>query len=535
MLTAGASVAVSPGAGPVVADGRRGRDHRHGRLAVEDPHRPDRVERRSHHLLLLALLALVVGFLLGRTGWPARRQSVADLHQRRGQRVGVARHPAGEPVGVILAAPAEPEDDVLTGDVEHIRPDGHRDPVPVVLPPAARLHGRPVGEVEQERHELDDRHQQHVPVLAVADLVRHDALDLRGLEQVEDALGDHDPHVVGMVPVGEGIRRTVVDQAEPGHAHVLLGGHPGDELAQVLGQLVGRDPRELVDPPQRQVHQPGAEHELEDDDPHADRDRDAGREDAQLGQRDQHQAEDAVEQEQHARRPDEEVRQGQHPGGDVADAVVGALVALRPGRVERRIGDGPGTIVPLPVLGLELERVAVGLHRLLELAGVEPVALAFGAAVDLQFGPEERDFLQVHPASRTLPIGRDGSFRVQLEQLFELPRLATEQEDLASVEPDPLAGLAGIDQHAALGHRLDQRGRCTTRTIHRRGLPPVIRLFAEARRADVAPGNRAGPILARHSSLRVDVFRLLGRVRWSPVPPSRPAESHFPTGNPVDF
>ena len=246
-----------------------------------------------------------------------------------------------------------------------------------------------------------------------------------------------------------------------------------DELAQVLGQLVGRDPRELVDPPQRQVHQPRAEHELEDDDPHADRDRDPGREDAQLGERDQHQAEDAVEQEQHSRRPDEEVRQGQHPRGDVADAVVGALVARRRGRVERRVADRPGTIEPLPVLGLELERVAVGLHRLLELARVEPVALAFGAAVNLQIGPEERHFLQVHPASRTLPIGRDGSFRVQLEQLFELPRLAAEQEDLAPVQPDPLAGLAGIDHHAALGHRLDQRGRCTTRTVHRRGLPPA--------------------------------------------------------------
>ena len=52
----------------------------------------------------------------------------------------------------------------------------------------------------QQRHELDDRHQQHVPVLAVADLVRDHALDLGRLEQVEDALGDHDPHVVGVCP-----------------------------------------------------------------------------------------------------------------------------------------------------------------------------------------------------------------------------------------------------------------------------------------------------------------------------------------------
>ena len=306
--------------------------------------------------------------LIGRTGRSASRQAVADLHQGRRQGAGMAGHPAGEPVGVILAASAEPEHDVFAGDVEHIGPDRHGDPVAVILAPVAGLHGRPVGEVEQERHELDDRHQQHVPVLAVADLVRHDALDLLGLEQVEDPLRDHDPHVVGVVPVGEGIGCPVVDQAEPGHLHALLGRHAVDELPEVLGQLVDREPRELVDPAQREVHQPGAEHELEDDDPRADGGRDGRCDQAELGHRDQHQAQDAVQQHEHSGRADEEVGQREHPRGQLADAVVGSLVAGRLRRVERRIAERAVVLEPIPFLGHELERIAIGLDGLVQLA-----------------------------------------------------------------------------------------------------------------------------------------------------------------------
>ncbi len=201
---------------------------------------------------------------------PACGQSVADLDQGRGQRARVAGHVAGEAVGIILTAAAEPEDDILARDVEDIRPDRYGDPVGVVFTAAARLQGRAIEEVEQERHKLDDRHEQHVPVLAVADLVGDDALDLFRLEQVEDALGDHDPHIVGMMPVGKGVGCTIVDQPEPGHLHVLLAGHPRHEIAEVIRELVDRDPRKLVDPPQRQVHEPRAQDELQDDDPHAD-------------------------------------------------------------------------------------------------------------------------------------------------------------------------------------------------------------------------------------------------------------------------
>ena len=42
------------------------------------------------------------------------------------------------------------------------------------------------------------------------------------------------------------------------------------------------------------------------------------------------------------------------------------------------------------VVGLELEGLAIGLHRLFELAGVEPVPLALRAAVDLQIGTQKR-------------------------------------------------------------------------------------------------------------------------------------------------
>ena len=162
-------------------------------------------------LPFLSLVGFGLCFFGDRTA--ARRQAVADLDQGRGERARVARHVAGEAIGVILAAAAEPQDDILAGDVQDISPDGDRDPVTVVLAPAAGLQRRAVQEVKQQRHEMDDRHQDHIPVLAVADLVGDDPLDLRGLEQVENALSDHDPHVVGVVPVGEGIGRSIVNQA----------------------------------------------------------------------------------------------------------------------------------------------------------------------------------------------------------------------------------------------------------------------------------------------------------------------------------
>ena len=92
----------------------------------------------------------------------------------------------------------------------------------------------------------------------MTDLVGHHAFNLFGLEEVENPLGDHDPHVAGVMPVGKGVGCPVVDQAEPGHLHVLFGGDSGDELAKVRRQLVDRDPRELVNPAQCEVHQPRA-------------------------------------------------------------------------------------------------------------------------------------------------------------------------------------------------------------------------------------------------------------------------------------
>ena len=76
------------------------------------------------------------------------------------------------------------------------------------------------------------------------------------------------------------------------------------------------------------------------------------------------------------------------------------------------IGSNPATAIgsskassPASV-GLELEDVAVLLHRLLELAGVEPVSLAFGTAVDDQVGPQERHFPQVLIAPRASALRR---------------------------------------------------------------------------------------------------------------------------------
>ena len=82
--------------------------------------------------------------------------------------------------------------------------------------------------------------------------------------------------------------------------------------------------------------------------------------------------------------------------------------------VDAATGQGIIEGVRAEVVGLELEGVAIGLHRLLELAGVEPVPLAMRAAVDQQVGPQKR---RLRPGwSGTAGIARcDGSSRAVSE------------------------------------------------------------------------------------------------------------------------
>ncbi len=68
---------------------------------------------------------------------------------------------------------------------------------------------------------------------------------------------------------------------------------------------------------------------------------------------------------------------------------MGVLVALGRKRVNSRVGqritvEGAGEL-----FGFEREVLAVLLEGLLQLAGVEPVAFAFRALVDLEIGSQE--------------------------------------------------------------------------------------------------------------------------------------------------
>ena len=108
------------------------------------------------------------------------------------------------------------------------------------------------------------------------------------------------------------------------------------------------------------------------------------------------------------------------------------------------------------VFGLELEVLAIVLDRLVQLAGVEPVTFAFGAAVDLQIGAQERHFGQTEPAARAIAARRNRLRRLGSKHPLQLFGLTAEEEDFAAVEPDALAGLADVNEDASLGHRLDE-------------------------------------------------------------------------------
>ena len=83
----------------------------------------------------------------------------------------------------------------------------------VAIVAVAEANAEVVDPEQQERHEVGQGHQRHVPVAGVAQLVRHHRLDLRRLQQVENALADDHAGVAGVVAVGERGRGAVVDQA----------------------------------------------------------------------------------------------------------------------------------------------------------------------------------------------------------------------------------------------------------------------------------------------------------------------------------
>jgi len=87
--------------------------------------------------------------------------------------VGVSRHVPGKPVGKVLAGSGKPEHDIFGINVEHIGARGKDDSAAcrLALVPGVHADQRSVNVVEEQRDQVGGRHDDHVPVLRVSDLM----------------------------------------------------------------------------------------------------------------------------------------------------------------------------------------------------------------------------------------------------------------------------------------------------------------------------------------------------------------------------
>ena len=182
-------------------------------------------------------------------------RAARDFAQRRGQPGRVARKACRRGIGQVLAL-------ARAGEVEHLGEDRSDDrrhqrdlqhdhlrlaAAAGAAPPAA------VPEHAQEQvgqqndaahHHRRQRHEPHIQVADVGDLVRHDALQLVAVQPAEQAGGDGDAGPFRLAADGEGVGRVVVDQVDPRHLAQAGGDrHLLDDVEQTRGVLLLDRPR----------------------------------------------------------------------------------------------------------------------------------------------------------------------------------------------------------------------------------------------------------------------------------------------------
>ena len=169
---------------------------------------------------------------LQRVGDPQmRHRRVLSLHRtpvglelREGprQRLGVTRRHGARGVGEVLALARHRE----LHEAGDERRDEHRDEpedqddrVAVVVVATEEGHAHEhVRDESDGNHEAEDDHRQADVVVAnMAELVRHDALELGVVHDLEQAGGRRDDGVLRIAPRGEGVGGRVGDHEDPRH------------------------------------------------------------------------------------------------------------------------------------------------------------------------------------------------------------------------------------------------------------------------------------------------------------------------------
>ena len=139
-----------------------------------------------------------------------------ELRERARQRVGVARRHGARGIGEVLALAGhrelhEARDE--RGDEHRDEPEDQDDRVAVVAAAEEGQAHEHVGD-EPDRHDEPehDHRQPDVVVAHVTELVRHDALELGVVHDLEQAGGRRDHGVLGVAPGGERVGRRVGDR-----------------------------------------------------------------------------------------------------------------------------------------------------------------------------------------------------------------------------------------------------------------------------------------------------------------------------------
>jgi hypothetical protein len=195
--------------------------------------------------------------------------AVGDLDQRAGEMTRLDA--IGREGGQIFAGAAEIEQEIDADIVaeERKQPDGG--PVALLVATATARPGKRRVNLIQDLHQhAGHGHQDEIAIDDMAELVRdHGALLVLG-QELEDALGDHDPGVGAQQAVGKGGRVAVGDEADLRRREAIVAGDLMDELVDAGITLLDRgvvEEFELIEPAQRQVGQPRADqpdHQIDD-------------------------------------------------------------------------------------------------------------------------------------------------------------------------------------------------------------------------------------------------------------------------------
>ncbi len=150
-------------------------------------------------------------------------QSVADLHQRAGQRVGITCGARRKLICVVLTKPRQAQHHVLADDVGDKCTDGHEScPACIAVASASRVHAEAPDHVQHHRHCRGHRHDHEVPVSDVPEFVCDYRTDLSFIAYIEQASRHHHTCVARIVAEGEGVGIAIFDYSETWHGYVIL-------------------------------------------------------------------------------------------------------------------------------------------------------------------------------------------------------------------------------------------------------------------------------------------------------------------------